>query len=252
MSSLNRLRMDSGELVPWNPEAVDYSKIPSVSDEVILTTNRTATSETLNLRVGFEVLETYTGKDKLSCFESLSDVWEGNINDQSLFLLWKEIKNDCHNSILSQSVDDTNNCVANQNEKLEEGNVHPDEKQNNEVIKNKKQEEMKILAGNNQNKEREEINVTDQCVTPKNSMKNSDFPQCASSGNINRKSGDQPIPSPFKRALFWPQNTGKQGKRRLREKLPSVVTSNHWEEYHHKKEQLELQRERPKAERAEA
>ncbi|XP_047105282.1 inverted formin-2-like [Schistocerca piceifrons] len=47
-------------------------------------------------------------------------------------------------------------------------------------------------------------------------------------------------------------NTGKQGKRRLRERLPSVVTSNQWQEYHHKKEQLKLQIERLKAERAEA
>ncbi|XP_047106666.1 uncharacterized protein LOC124775876 [Schistocerca piceifrons] len=214
-------------LVPWNPEAVDYSKIPSVSDDVIITSHRTATSEKLNLRVGLE---------------STSDVWGGNINDQSLVLLWREIKNDCHNSILSQSVDDTHNCVANQNEKVEEGNVHPDEKQNKEVIESKKQEDMKSLAGNNQNKERQETNVTDQCVTPKNSMKNSDFPQCASIGNINRKSGDPLIPSPFKRALFWLQNTEKQGKRRLREKLPSVVTSNQWQEYHHKKEQLKPKR----------
>ncbi|XP_046988230.1 inverted formin-2-like [Schistocerca americana] len=49
-----------------------------------------------------------------------------------------------------------------------------------------------------------------------------------------------------------PSNTGKQGKRRLRGRLPSVVTSNQWQEYHHKKEQLKLQIERLKAERAEA
>lgn len=43
------------------------------------------------------------------------------------------------------------------------------------------------------------------------------------------------IPSPFKRALFWPEPKVEVLKKRKTEKIPSVVTSLQWQEYNKKK-----------------
>ncbi|KAK9739034.1 hypothetical protein QE152_g9327 [Popillia japonica] len=58
------------------------------------------------------------------------------------------------------------------------------------------------------------------------------------------------IPSPFKRALFWPDVKEKTGKRTKKEKLPSVATSKQWQEYHSKKTQIKKENEERKQERA--
>ncbi|KAB0804746.1 hypothetical protein PPYR_01716 [Photinus pyralis] len=42
------------------------------------------------------------------------------------------------------------------------------------------------------------------------------------------------VPSPFKRALFWPESTPATDKK-TKEKIPSVVTSQMWQEYSKKK-----------------
>lgn len=44
------------------------------------------------------------------------------------------------------------------------------------------------------------------------------------------------VPSPFKKALFWPEPTIKKKGRILKEKLPSTITSEAWREFHRKKE----------------
>lgn len=243
-------------LVPWNPEAVDYSKIPALTNDVAPSTYRSSTSE--ELRVGLEILEKYIEEDKLSSFRSSNDVWEGNMNDHSLFLLWKKIKNDCDNSIpsISQSsgeVDHTNHTEEIQDEEVEERVGMPDENINNEIIENRKVEEAVFIAEQNLNNKKERTDMTYQCVTPNDSPRNPPLSQNASSGgSISSKSGDKLIPSPFKRALFWPENTEKPGKRRSKEKIPSVVTSKQWQEYHEKKEEAKLQKEKLKLERAEA
>lgn len=58
------------------------------------------------------------------------------------------------------------------------------------------------------------------------------------------------IPSPFKRALLWPELPEKKAKR-SRETLPSVVTSKSWQEYHLNKAKKKLDMEEQKKTRAE-
>ncbi|XP_037298030.1 vicilin-like seed storage protein At2g18540 [Manduca sexta] len=58
------------------------------------------------------------------------------------------------------------------------------------------------------------------------------------------------IPSPFKRALFWP--TPKQNsKGRKKEKVPSVVSSLEWQRYHENKLKKKTELENEKKRRAE-
>jgi hypothetical protein len=52
------------------------------------------------------------------------------------------------------------------------------------------------------------------------------------------KIGNQIVPSPFKRALFWPQPIQTATKTKKKEKIPSVVTSKNWQQYYENKENL--------------
>lgn len=192
-------------LVPWNPEAVDYSKIPSVSDDPAPSSSMPSTPE--EKRAGLEFLKKYIiERAKLASFRSSTDVWEGNLNDHSLLLVLKKIKEDCDNPCNSHTFGENNNI---------------EERQDNEG--------------------EEEISMTDQCVTPKNLTGNPHVPRNTSSGGSKTsKVHNKLIPSPFKRALFWPDTTQMVEKRRSKEKIPSVVTSKQWQENHEKKEETKL------------
>lgn len=43
------------------------------------------------------------------------------------------------------------------------------------------------------------------------------------------------VPTPFKKALFWPDEI-KSNNKRKKEKIPSAITSEKWQEYHKKKQ----------------
>ncbi|KAJ3665228.1 hypothetical protein Zmor_000733 [Zophobas morio] len=61
-----------------------------------------------------------------------------------------------------------------------------------------------------------------------------------STSNTGRSeaSSEADIPSPFKKALFWPQKDELKTTKRIRKlKLPSVATSDQWREYHRKKDE---------------
>lgn len=68
--------------------------------------------------------------------------------------------------------------------------------------------------------------------------------------SCSKNSDNMAIPSPFKRALFWP--TPKQNsKGRRKEKVPSVVSSLEWQRYHENKEKKKTELEVEKKSRAE-
>ncbi|KAK9753016.1 hypothetical protein QE152_g3815 [Popillia japonica] len=57
------------------------------------------------------------------------------------------------------------------------------------------------------------------------------------------------VPSPFKGALLWPVQTPAAKRKRFKEKIPTVVTSAAWQEYHRKKEHEKLKKTKEKEER---
>lgn len=68
--------------------------------------------------------------------------------------------------------------------------------------------------------------------------------------SCSKNSDNMAIPSPFKRALFWP--TLKQNsKGRRKEKVPSFVSSLEWQRYHENKEKKKTELEDEKKSRAE-
>ncbi|KAK5639191.1 hypothetical protein RI129_011683 [Pyrocoelia pectoralis] len=58
------------------------------------------------------------------------------------------------------------------------------------------------------------------------------------------------VPTPFKTCLFWPKaQTNKEKKRKTKEKLPAVATSELWKQYQQKKDNLKEEQEKAKEER---
>lgn len=68
--------------------------------------------------------------------------------------------------------------------------------------------------------------------------------------NNRAATNNQRVPSPFKATLFWPGTSNLKSKdtnkRKPKEELPAVVTSEAWQEYHARKEEkrqaLELEK----------
>ncbi|KAG5891804.1 hypothetical protein JTB14_006194 [Gonioctena quinquepunctata] len=65
--------------------------------------------------------------------------------------------------------------------------------------------------------------------------------------NEEKNTIDPNIPSPFKRGLFWPETTTVSNKK-TKEKVPSVVTSQQWQEYSRQKMEKKQNEERKKEE----
>ncbi|KAK9709465.1 hypothetical protein QE152_g26615 [Popillia japonica] len=57
------------------------------------------------------------------------------------------------------------------------------------------------------------------------------------------------IPSPFKSALFWPEEPKDAKPKRSKEKIPSVVSSTQWKAYYKKKDNEKEEKKKKIAER---
>lgn len=58
--------------------------------------------------------------------------------------------------------------------------------------------------------------------------------------NVFANNTKENVPTPFKKALFWPEPK-TETKQKAKEKIPSVATSKEWKEYHKKKEEKKEQ-----------
>lgn len=57
------------------------------------------------------------------------------------------------------------------------------------------------------------------------------------------------IPEAFKKSLFWPTSVIQQTKKKPREKIPTVTTSDQWKTYYHNKEVAKMKLEESKLKR---
>lgn len=67
---------------------------------------------------------------------------------------------------------------------------------------------------------------------------------------FNPSSLKEQVPTPFKKALFWPEEK-KSDKKRTKERIPSAITSESWQEYHKRKEAEKKRKDEEKQKRAE-
>lgn len=57
------------------------------------------------------------------------------------------------------------------------------------------------------------------------------------------------VRTPFKTCLFWSKSQSEEKKRKQKEKLPAVASSEKWKQFQQKKEEMKDKQEIPKQER---
>lgn len=86
-------------IFPFNPDAIDYSLIKNAASIVDInnsTINNLSLSQpatnstTININEYLILFESMVGQQKIYEFKSSGEVWQGNIEDTSLFFVWKK------------------------------------------------------------------------------------------------------------------------------------------------------------------
>lgn len=197
-------------ICPFNVENVKFEKL---SEYHSLTPAPSTNNNSLNICL--KELETRIPSDTLVLFESqLSEsTWQGETENTSLFNLWKAIR---------QEVEESKGYMS-QNNTMEDN-------ADGFVDTNNKNEEQKTTSPT---ASFENYNIENERTPPTND-------NIKESGNRekipNLPTPLQNVPTPFRKALFWPEPTTSTKRKLFREKIPSVVTSLAWREYNIKKE----------------
>ncbi|XP_063907880.1 uncharacterized protein LOC135126021 [Zophobas morio] len=212
-------------LYPLNPDAVDYTKIKNVSgiskqsDDNLNNSNL----EGYDVKGCLQIIEKIIGSEKTLEFKSLaSKEWNGNIEDTSLYRLWMSLNDSLVGDV------------------AEERNLQESNEQN---LQDRFQTDAQSLEGYGSPKTDEQLLL--EAEQMENFIDNLEIPkdQPTSSNCLD-------VPSPFKQCLFWPATPKKKdGKRKPKEKIPSVATSFQWQEYHKKKNAEKKKKEDEKLER---
>lgn len=175
-------------------------RVSSVSSST--TTSKTSMGKPSDNNIFLKVLEEKIGTTKLMQFSDNTGTWKGDVADQSLYEIWLETK-----TMISQS--------------LGEQEVH-------EMVPDIADEATTTESTNQQAE-----------AVPGPSGLSSGLSMMAELKTTGKSHSPSEVPSPFKRALFWPgESSGKKSKRARREKLPAVVTSPQMLEYYKKKEAM--------------
>lgn len=238
-------------LVPWDPSQVQVplSTIRNVDD-------RKATDKVL-----LNLLQAEIGEEKIQIFQSSEGNWSGDIEDTSLFHLWRRLTS----RIKNQSVE-----VRSLRSSTLMSMAH---------LKNISfflktiflarfcyffQSEEPISALPSLTAEEEPIpslsRSTSPCTTLPSAAEEEARPGCSGQTKCKAPESTTPpkanlstgafVPSPFKRALFWPQQQVEKKVRR-KERLPSVVTSQQMISYYEKKEKEKTQKDEEKRKKKE-
>lgn len=237
-------------LVPWNPAAVCLRK--NVTVDCVQKKNLIK-----ELENGIIFLEKFIPKEKLSLFKNV-DVWSGNVEDTSLFLFYKKVvmlhretKNEINaNESLTNTDNSVNESIAinQQNTTNEIEEVLEKHIENISELEHQRDENMANVEKNNNRNAQLECSlqeIPDKC-TPTSSVR-----QRPENASISPDTHLSSIPSPFKRALFWPEPKMKVMKKRKTERIPAVVSSKDWQKYYENKEKKKRELEEAKARRVE-
>lgn len=228
-------------LVPWNPKKVIVARKQKAKEM----TPQKRHNEMVSF---FKILEEKIGEDKLTAFKSNVGEWNGPVEQSELYKLWVETKQDLtlHKPLI---ISEPQSQVA---------PINSIETTSNEatIVTEK---ESAVLDDNLIS---EPLNTSEPVAGPSNVVKRQEPPvlkENSFSGTLNTfkpVAGTSNVPSPFKRAFFWPEDKiSKVKQRKTREKLPAVVTSPQMIQYFKKKDEekrsLEALKEQRKIEREE-
>lgn len=207
-------------IIPWDPNAVSVGEVSRHGnvDENCMPISQCSNIDML--KTGLQVLEEHIGQDKLQLFKSSVNVWSGCLEDKSLYEVWKHITTSLHSFRAEENISTKNTQNLQENCNITER--RPCELDN-------------ISAVNRPDQENTKCKGNSSCITP---------PKRTDCTRPN-------IPSPFKTVLFWPDKVKANKKKGRREHIPSVVSSNAWQEYYENKLKKKLQDEENKKKRAE-
>lgn len=221
-------------IYPWDPKAVDIAT--KKENARVLNVNNAKLTE---LQKGLHFVEKFISQDKVETFKKCS-VWSGDIADQSLFEFYTSILKEIN------SVEKEVNQIQ-KTEKLQ----NQESLQNIKSIEDKENTDSQnqlSTAGpsqipnlDNTVSVEENENTQKQHVTPPSK-------ETRPSENIDLPFN---VPTPFKKACFWPGPKPSKSKKYKKEKVPSVTTSKSWQMYYQKKELKKKELEEAKKKRLE-
>lgn len=218
-------------LCPFNVENVKFSNIAISSEN---------TKQEMYIKESLAVLEKFITSEKLNNFRrNFNADWSGNIEDTSLFNVWATMKKrtmigiEEEVNIVRQI---TSEITTNQVDEIADQSNNPRISEN----QNSNSRDMEYFHDSsepgssrlNSGQMNSKVNFADSQVTP---LKEISLNLVNNISPLNLSSLKQQVPTPFKKALFWPEEIGSN-KKRKREKIPSAITSEVWQEYHKKKE----------------
>lgn len=230
-------------LYPWNKDAVDYAKISTERENFDPTYGTIAKEycETRQDTISFlKMFEKNLEPEKLARFKKYKRFdWSGDIADKNLFQFWKKISLKCDQNQIntpSSEIQPSISCKSGVNTIFGK----------DQSIQSSPPTEPYHLtceAG---------ANALTDIVVHSTPVKETQSKETPTPLNINiniTTTNNSDIPSPFKRALFYPGEKDQEVKKRKREKVPSVITSDSWQEYNRKKILQKEQKENEKLER---
>ncbi|KAJ8910211.1 hypothetical protein NQ315_014502 [Exocentrus adspersus] len=248
-------------LVPFCVENVKFSKISSNNDaeKIVGQIDKIKQKQQLN------VLEELIPNDRLILFKQVEETeeWNGRIEDKALFEIWRKIKNDIKTESEEKSkqeprqkLNDSRNEETRNNKLI----IHsiqilkPESKYQNTSTSQTSSttiDNMTKVHAIQQKKQKTVQKENPSCsyafhagssCLPENNNNcnlsaNAEKPPISSSSlNSPLLELQKNVPTPFKKALFWPSSLETGKRERSKEKIPSAITSKAWQEYHEKKE----------------
>ncbi|KAJ8913919.1 hypothetical protein NQ315_005717 [Exocentrus adspersus] len=216
-------------LSPFNVENVNFKKMPERESEPPFKKEE--------FKEALKVIHKLISKETLAAFINFEkeNEWNGPVEDTSLFQIWATLRKGEKKDmdLIAQNT---------------EGDTNETEEAVRSITENEaesKQENVERLGDISVDK----IEVDDKLTNAPKIIIHSQHILCAPSTKSENLNKSQPNvktpdkvnlkengPSPFKKALFWPEPKVKEKRRYNKEKIPSAITSQAWQEYHSKKE----------------
>lgn len=224
-------------LCPFNVENVNFIKLKPGPQ----TSAKTNYSQYRKLKDVLTYIESKIG-NKLNSFKLFeTESFEGLKEDLSLFELWRNIKNELKDLEPADSEKAgepaDSEKTGNQEGILDITDEEPTQLETVSDVMESGSEDQRQFHG--------DISIAStshELQTPPRKI----VPESVTSQCVHYPPN---VPSPFKRALFWPQPPVTT-KKHKKEKIPSVDTSADWQKYHEKKEKVKKQKLEEKEQRA--
>lgn len=216
-------------LVHFSADNVNFSKMSSTE------ATENFDFDNVKLKQKLQILEELIPRGKLNIFKESRDIekWNGDTEDTSLYMLWKTLKTQINQNAGADRPKE-------QSKKQEPGKdkviIH-----SVQILKPSTSLMAQEINSHTPIKENS-LSLSKDSGTISSAIEENETPQIEKPGCSNGSpytpftKFKENVPTPFKKALFWPTELKTEKKRRSKEKIPSAITSQAWQDYHKGKE----------------